>query len=93
MQRRSYPRNYLERHGQVNIRSSPPYSPRQNIPIHKTDGEPDCIIFVSKRKGWGSLGNKESQPFSQASVDCLIESFPSDQFHRYIVKVYLKKEI
>lgn len=89
MQRRSYPRNHFERHGQVNVRNS--NTSRLSGQQTEDDGKSSCIIVVTKRKGFGSTGNSESYPMSEQGADFLFKSFPKDKFYRYKVNIYLKK--
>lgn len=86
--RRSYPRTPLERHGQVNWRTTgwktPPF------PVEKKEG-PDCIFLVTKKKEtFGQMDNKQSQSMSPDSADFMLDLFPHENFYRYKVNVYLK---
>lgn len=65
---------------------------RDKTPRHTREGmEPSCCIFVSKYKGFGTTGNKESMPTSVHGIALLNKSFSSDLFHKYRVNVYLKR--
>ena len=89
VQRRSYRRTPLERLGQVNWRTSNTIPP---VTVsHTPQDEVSCVIFVSKRKGFGTTGNQQSSPLSTHGVDFLQKSFSPDKFQRYKVNVYLKE--
>ena len=90
MRSRAYPRTLYERHGQVNVRND--YINVVDIVYPcKEDGEPDCYIVITKRKGFGSTGNRQSNPMSIYGVKLMLESFPEKIFYRYVIKVYLKR--
>jgi hypothetical protein len=71
----------------------PPRSPddRDPTPRHKREGiEPNCCVLFTKRKGFGTLGEKQSEPGSIHKTNYLLKSFKAEQFQRYRVNVYLK---
>ena len=74
-----------------------------NVPQSKSESErhdresrflvpPTCVVVVTKRKGFGSIGNKESQPMSAKAAELMVAGFLSLGFQMYRVNVYLKKE-
>ena len=64
---------------------------RDPTPRHKREGvEPSCCVLFTKRKGFGTLGEKQSEPGSIHKTEYLLKTFKPDQFQRYRVNVYLK---
>ena len=89
--RKAYPRTPYERVGQYNHRAPHIRPSRDELPFIAASDGPDSVIFVTKRKGFGSLGNKESFPMSKNSVSRLLTAFPKEKYYRYKVNIYLKR--
>lgn len=65
---------------------------RDPTPRRKREGiDPNCVIVGTRKKGFGSLGLKESTPLSPKSTDLILDQFDPERFQRYRVNIYLKK--
>ena len=104
-QRRGYPRGHLERHGIVSVRSGETINLNgvtdgeeyHLVGCDLTTDESgkrqaDHHALVTKRKGWGTTGNKESRCMSIHGIDLMLKSFTPDKYMRYKINVYLKKK-
>jgi hypothetical protein len=100
MQRPSYPRSWQERSGQVNARpldDDNAFVPKGHTVVNRPHPRgskfltpPDSIMIVTKRKGFGTVGNKESVKLPKISADLLLDVFTPNMFYRYKVNIFYK---
>lgn len=99
-QRRSHPRSWQERYGQVNARpsdSTNTFNPKGHVTQPRSHprgsrflSDPDSVIVVTKTKGFGTLSNKESDKLPEVSAQIILKALRPQTHHRYRVNIYCK---